>query len=205
MVTLAEGDLPDELLRRFLSSGVVGWDTETGGLDWRTDRLALCQLHAPQVGTVLVRMTDQRPQSLARLLADPDVTKVFHHAPFDLRFMHRAWGVRASNVRCTKVASKLLSPSAPAGEHSLAALVDRHLAVALEKGAERVSDWSAPELSREQMRYAARDVEFLLPLLDVLEAQLGANGLASLYAECCAFLPAQVETSILGLDDVFAY
>lgn len=205
MVTVIEGDLPESLARELAAAGVVGWDTETGGLDWRADRLALCQLHAPQVGTILVRMTDRQPGQLAQLLADPTVTKVFHHAPFDLRFMRRAWSTRAANVRCTKVASKLLGPSTPPQDHSLASLVRRHLGVTLDKGAERVSDWSAPELSQAQVHYAARDVEFLLPLLDRLNEALAAAALSPLYAECCAFLPAQVEVSVLGVEDVFAY
>lgn len=205
MVTVLEGDLPESLARDFAAAGVVGWDTETGGLDWCTDRLALCQLHAPQVGTVLVRMTDRKPECLADLLVDPSVAKVFHHAPFDLRFMRRAWGVRAANVRCTKVASKLLAPAAPAQDHSLAALVGSRLGITLDKGAERVSDWSALQLSEAQIRYAARDVEFLLPLLERLSDELDAAGLSRLYGECCAFLPAQAEVSVLGVDDVFAY
>mgnify|MGYP006194651211 CR=1 FL=1 len=37
------------------------------------------------------------------------VQKVFHHAPFDLRFMVAQWNVTPRNIACTKVASKMLS------------------------------------------------------------------------------------------------
>lgn len=205
MATIVEGDLPDSAATALMRAPRVAWDTETSGLDWRSDRLALCQVHAPDVGTWLVRVTDRRPSRLIDLLAAQTVTKVFHHAPFDLRFMRRAWGVRSSNVLCTKVASKLLTPSAPTGEHSLAPLVQRHLGVVLDKGAARVSDWSAPELTDAQVLYAARDVEFLLPLAQILESRLSAEGLDQIYLECCRFLPAQVEVAARGIDDVFAY
>ncbi len=176
MITVVEGDLPESLADGFSKSTIVAWDTETGGLDWRTDRLALCQLHAPEMGTVLVRMTDEQPARLSDLLASASITKVFHHAPFDLRFMRRSFGARANNVVCTKVASKLLTPAAPSRDHSLAPLVDRYLGVTLEKGAERVSDWSAPELSDKQIEYAVRDVEFLVPLLEKQRKDSGRSG-----------------------------
>ena len=83
--------------------------------------------------------------------------KVFHHAPFDLRFMNHASGYRAASVRCTKVASKLLDPQAPNQMHSLQTLAARYLGVHLAKGAVRTSDWSAA-LSAEQVAYAADDV-----------------------------------------------
>jgi ribonuclease D len=202
---LFEGDLPAALAEEMAEAELVAWDTETTGLDWRTDRLALCQLHAPDVGTALVRVNEVRPVQLLRVLSSSAVRKVFHHAPFDLRFMRAAWGGEANNIMCTKIASKLLAPGAPNSEHSLAALLQRHLGVTLEKGAERVSDWLAPELSGRQLAYAAKDVEFLVPLLERLLALLDEANRAALYGRCCEFLPDQVEISSLGLDDVFAY
>ncbi|WP_448062622.1 ribonuclease D [Cellulomonas hominis] len=205
MVTIAEGDIPDSTASALVGVSRVAWDTETSGLDWRRDGLALCQLHAPEIGTVLVRMTEARPIRLIATLADERVQNVFHHAPFDLRFMRRAWGVRATNVLCTKVASKLLSPGAEHREHSLGALVQRELGVTLDKGDVRVSDWLVPQLSAQQVDYAAHDVEFLLPLADRLLDALEARGLGRLFVECCGFLPTQAEVSVHGIDDVFAY
>lgn len=205
MVMLFEGDLPSALARDFAGAALVAWDTETSGLDWRSDRLALCQLHAPEVGTAVVRVDSTPPVHLAHILASAGVRKIFHHAPFDLRFMRAAWGATAQNVMCTKIASKLLAPGATNREHSLAALVSRHLGVTLEKGAERVSDWLAPTLSSGQLAYAAKDVEFLLPLHEQLLHLLQVADRSALYTRCCEFLPNQVEISALGLDDVFAY
>ena len=37
------------------------------------------------------------------LLATPSVRKVFHHAPFDLRFLTGRWRATPRNVACTKV------------------------------------------------------------------------------------------------------
>ena len=152
-----------------------------------------------------ITLGEDRPSALARLIEDSTVEKVFHHAPFDLRFMVSAWQVSPAAIRDTKVASKILDPAAPNETHSLQQLVGRYLGVSLPKGAVRVSNWSAPELTDEQVRYAAGDVAHLLRLLDAMEEALRASGRAKLYDSCCAFLPARVTLELGGFPDVFAY
>jgi ribonuclease D len=139
------------------------------------------------------------------LLSNPMIEKVFHHAPFDLRFMLHTWDVQPVSIRCTKVASKLLAPDAPNEFHSLQQLAARNLGVSLTKGAVRTSDWTAADLTAEQLDYAAADVLHLLALLDVMRANLHRAGLSRLYDDCCAFLSARVMLEIGGYPDVFAY
>lgn len=138
----AHGDLPDELAGAFAGARRVAWDVETTGLDWARDRVGTCQLFTEEVGVAVVSITDRRPARLITLLESPVPEKVFHHAPFDLRFMVHAWGLRPASVRCTKVASKLLRPDVPNDAHSLQRLVSRYLGISLAKGAVRTSDWS---------------------------------------------------------------
>ena len=125
---------------------LVGWDIETSGLDWRSDRIGTCQIFAEELGAVVVSLAGETPVRLAGLLENAHVVKVFHHAPFDLRFMVHAWGARPASIRCTKVASKLLDPQAPNEVHSLQNLAERFLDVRLSKGPVRTSDWSAATL-----------------------------------------------------------
>jgi ribonuclease D len=153
----------------------------------------------------VVSLGDHRPARLIALLEDPEVEKVFHHAPFDLRFMMHVWGVQPASIRCTKVASKLLEPSAPNEAHSLQHLALRYLGVSLPKGNVRTSDWSARRLTAEQLKYAAGDVLHLLALLEALERALQAADRAALYDACCAFLPARVALELGDYPDVFAY
>ena len=204
-VCVASGDLPDQLAEAFASAGRIGWDVETTGLDWARDRLGTCQLFGDGVGVAVVSIDDRRPTRLMALLEDSVIEKVFHHAPFDLRFMVSAWQVSPAAIRDTKVASKILDPAAPNETHSLQQLVGRYLGVSLPKGAVRVSDWSASELTDEQVRYAAGDVVHLLRLLDAMEEALRASGRAELYDSCCAFLPARVTLELGDFPDVFAY
>lgn len=204
-VRVEEGDLPADLAAAFGRANRIAWDVETTGLDWRREQLATCQLFAEGVGVVVVKTAGGYPQRLAALLEDPAVEKVFHHAPFDLRFMVHRWDVHPTSVRCTKVASKLLAPDAPNEAHSLQQLVARNLGVSLTKGPVRTSDWTAASLTPEQLDYAAGDVLHLLPLLDVLQADLEQMHLVRLYDDCCRFLPARVLLELGGYPDVFAY
>jgi ribonuclease D len=199
------GDLPADLASAFGAAERVAWDVETTGLDWRQDRLATCQLFAEETGVAIVSLDERTPPRLAALLESQAVEKVFHHAPFDLRFMAHAWQVQPEAIRCTKVASKLLEPRAANETHSLQRLVDRYLGVTLTKGAVRTSDWTVSSLTPDQRDYAAGDVLHLLALLDVLTAAMDWQHLARLYDDCCAFLPVRVALELADYPDVFAY
>src|SRR5664279_5432893 len=82
-VVLLRGDLTKELADLFHEATMQAWDIETSGLDWRVDRIGTCQLHADHVASVVVKFNDHFPERLLGILADSQVTKVFHHAPFD--------------------------------------------------------------------------------------------------------------------------
>lgn len=203
-ITLVRHDLTEALHRQFAEAGVAAWDIETTGLDWQEGRIGTCQLHTPTVGTVVVQVDDDRPDRLASLLADDRVVKVFHHAPFDLRWMSSHWDTPVASVACTKVASRLLHPEAAGQEHSLRHLVADHLGVDIDKS-ERLSDWTLHELTPSQLRYAAGDVEYLLPLMDVLTTQLDNAGLLEVYQQCLEFLPTRIRYEVNGWADVFSY
>lgn len=205
LIRVETGDIPDDLAREVGRHGQVAVDTETSGLDWRRDSLHLCQLFTPATGPVLVRRSDAHPANLARLFEDPEIVKVFHHAPFDLRFLEAAWGVRASSVVCTKTASKLLDPANPAAAHSLGALLERHFGVTLDKGAVRVSDWGAETLSPEQLAYAAADVTHLLRLWQMQRQELQARGLEPVFDAVCSYLPIDAHLEVAGFPNPLVY
>jgi ribonuclease D len=199
-----QGDLTKELFDRFVAAERVAWDIETSGLEWKDGEIGTCQLHAPEVGTVIVQGPHQRPSYLMQLLASSDVAKVFHHAPFDLRWMVGHWGAAPATIECTKVASRLLDSSEDSSVHSLKHLLKINLGVDIDKG-ERISNWLSANLTPAQLAYAAGDVEFLLPLLDSLHKQLANHGLVDLYRRCAEFLPTRVELEVGAWPDVFGY
>ena len=152
----------------------------------------------------MVQIGTERPPRLCQLLASPSVRKVFHHAPFDLRFMVAQWSVVPSNVACTKVASKLLFPDQPGPQHSLLMLLEDHLGVTISK-AQRLTDWLAADLTPAQLAYACGDVEHLLDLLDLLQDKLQNVGLREDFDACLRFLPTRVKLELGRWPDVFGY
>ena len=204
MTTIFRDDIPTTVLAVLETSPIVACDTETSGLDWSNDRLELCQIFTPTCGPILLRIGDKRPVNLIRLIQDSHVTKVFHHAPFDLAFMYRAWQLEPRNIVCTKIASKLLGGSLPAG-HSLQALLESRLGVKIRKGAARTSDWGSLSLAPDQVEYAANDVKHLIPLYKSLLSDIKARELEDIYDQCCDFLPTRCKLDQLGVGDVFSY
>lgn len=203
-VEVMRGDLGQAWFDAAVDAGRVAWDIETSGLDWHTDRIATCQVGV--AGRVAVVALDGvvPPVRLRELLERHDVTKVFHHAPFDLRFMTKEWGAQPASVACTKIASKILDPGAEPAEHSLKPVLHRYLGVQISKD-QQVSDWMADHLTADQVRYAAADVAHLLKLLDVLTAQCDVRGLRSLLQASFEYLPSRVALDLRGSGDVYSY
>jgi ribonuclease D len=199
-----EEDAPKTFVSAALKYKAVAWDIETSGLDWRSERIGLCQVSIEGHGLAIVKIKkNKRPSNLAAILEDKSVQKVFHHAMFDLRFMCYHWDVAAENIACTKIASKLRSPEKTQG-HSLAALVHQYFGVTLDKSS-RKSDWLTWGLSPEQLNYAGNDVKFLPQLLDILLNELEKKNRRDLALRCFAHIPTQVQLEIQGFKDVYAY
>jgi ribonuclease D len=205
-VRIYSNDLPINTSRQLRKAKVVACDIETSGLDWRSDVIGMCQFYTPEFGTALVKISPgcQPPLGIKSLIEDPHTTKVFHHAPFDLRFLRYSWGIRARSVACTKVASKMAFPEKGHESHSLRSLLKVHLGISLDK-TEQASNWLAPTLTQKQLSYASNDVRHLIDLRECLEEKIARLGLKSLYEDCLTFLPSHVELQVQGRDEIFAY
>jgi len=197
--------VPAAFLDAALKCGTVAWDIETSGLDWRSERIALCQLLVKGHGLSIVKIKKKNkvPPNLATLLQDQSVQKIFHHAMFDLRFLCYHWNLTARNIACTKIAAKLLDPAKREG-HTLSSLVQNFLGVTLDKSS-RKSDWLTWGLSPEQWQYAGNDVKYLPDLLDVLLSELDRKDRRELALRCFAHIPTQVQLEIQGFRDIYGY
>jgi ribonuclease D len=201
MIRLHRHDLPDGL--SFGSS--VAIDTETMGLDPRRDRLCLVQLSAGDGTAHCVQILPERLggrggdcPNLKRLLADPAVLKIFHFARFDVAALYQALGVEVAPVVCTKIASKLVRTYTD--RHGLKDLCKDLLGVDLSKQ-QQSSDWGQPELTPEQLTYAASDVLHLHALWARLKALLEREGRLDVAEACYSFLPMRGRLDLLGYED----
>lgn len=200
-ITLHRNDLPDGLDL----GPSVAVDTETMGLNPHRDRLCLVQLSAGDGTAHLVQIIPDAPggrpadcPNLKRLLSDPSVLKLMHFARFDVAVLQHTFDITVAPVVCTKIAARLVRTFTD--RHGLAALCRDLLGVDLSKQ-QQSSDWGAPELTPEQLAYAASDVLHLHALWGKLEPLLVRENRRELAQACYDFLPARGRLDLLGYED----
>jgi ribonuclease D len=207
MIRLHRDDLPTDVA----FGRIVAIDTETMGLNPYRDRLCLVQLSTGDGTAHLVQIVPEALggrgadcPNLKRLLADRGVTKLFHFARFDCAVLRHALGVEVAPVVCTKVAAKLVRTFTD--QHGLKDLCRDLLGVEISKQ-QQSSDWGAPDLSPEQLAYAASDVLHLHALWQRLEGLLRREGRLHLAEACFRFLPTRGELDLLGYaePDIFSH
>lgn len=194
---LHKNDLPDDLAL----GPVVAIDCETMGLNPHRDRLCLVQLSAGdgEVHLVQIAPGQREAPNLCRLLADPEVTKIFHFGRFDIAVLYHTFGVLTAPVWCTKIASKLVRTYTE--RHGLRQLLGDLLGVDISKQQQQ-SDWGAPDLTSAQLDYAASDVLHLHKLKAALEALLAREGRSQIAQACFDFLPMRARLDLLGWNEV---
>jgi ribonuclease D len=201
-IRLHRGDLPADLSL----GSVIAVDTETMGLNPRRDRLCLVQLSGGDGNCELVQIAQgQRvAPNLTRLMEDPAVLKIFHFGRFDVTALKQGLGINCRPIYCTKIASRLVRTFTD--RHGLKDLCKDLLGIELSKQ-QQSSDWGAPELTPEQLRYAASDVLHLHALRSKLETMLAREGRSELAQSCFGFLPTRAELDLGGWDepDIFAH
>ncbi len=126
----------------------------------------------------------QRDESLARVLADPQIEVVVHAGRQDIALLRRTLGCGASNVFDTQVAAGFLGMSA---QCSYDTLLTELLGVRLSKSAS-FTRWDARPLSPEQLEYARNDVAHLTALAVELQRRLEQVGRLRWAREECEFL-----------------
>lgn len=121
---------------------------------------------------------------LGRLLAKPDVVKVFHACRQDVEIFLLLFDAVPTNLFDTQVAAMVAGFGDQVGYDSLvAALTGGHI-----DKTHRFSDWSARPLTKAQVEYAAADVTWLRTVYEKLSAKLQAEGRGAWVAQEMAVL-----------------
>ena len=162
--------------------------TEKAGLDPHRSRPRLFQLYGGGTHAAVIDLDRTGFGILKRL---EDMCVVAHNATFELSFLEKA-GVTPRETHCTFQTCRLLTgvswPSIEfAAQEFLGVKIDKTL---------QTSDWNAPHLSMEQLRYAATDVVIGRRLARRTLLTLGVQ--ASAYTLQMTVMPAVVRMQLRG-------
>ena len=205
-VFLHNEDLPDLLDY----ADEIGVDTETTGLNLSRDRLCLIQIGISRNECHLVKFDKSEFQkegkykNLVNLLNNKKIKKIFHYARFDLAVIKKFLKINCENIFCTKIASKLVRTYTD--RHGLKDLCKEILEIDLNKS-QQASDWSASDLSKNQIKYASHDVIFLFDLKKKLHEMLKREDRLEISEKIFSFLQTRIELDLSGWidSDIFSH
>ena len=185
-------------------SNIIAADCEMMGLQPNRDPLCLIQLYDGEGDCHLVQFLEKNynAPNLKKIL-ESDKTFIFHYARHDLAAIRHDLGIMIKNVYCTKISSKIARTYSQG--HGYKDLCKELLNIDISKK-QQSSDWSNPNLSKEQINYAASDVLYLHGIKKKLDEILERQNRRKLVQECIEFLPTRVELDLRGWNnDIFSH
>lgn len=187
----------EEALEYLSTCPRLGYDVETTGLKVveGIDKLLLMQLGTEEVAYLFdPRKIDGR--MLGPILEDPNILKIGHNLKFDYQATRKQLGIQMDGMFDTQLAYRLLTSGLiddhrggfiPMGEKhkkqfpykSLAFLAKKFLGIEMDKSVRTsfINHQYRKEFTPRQLQYAADDVLYLHPLVDVLSGMLMDEGL----------------------------
>ncbi len=162
------------------ASPVLGCDTETSSLSARGGRIFSVQFSDGDFSVLIPTSEGVALGQLTAILENPDITKIFHNARFDLEFLRES-GYQVSNVFDTMIAEKVLTKGAGQSA-SLAETLYRYFAIDLDKSqrAKFNRNWNGV-WTQDLVDYALSDVVYLPELKKQQELWLEKLNLKSVY------------------------
>ena len=166
----------------------IAVDLEMDSLHHYREKVCLVQVSTRQQSWLIDPLALTSLSPLAAPFADPEIMVVMHGADYDIRSLHRDFGIEVSNLFDTMIAARFLGLS----EFGLAALLKARFGLELDKKYQK-ADWSKRPISREMCAYATADTSDLLPLYDQFRVELAHKGrLEWLEEECRLVCQARV-------------
>lgn len=160
-------------VQKLMKLKLVGIDIETTGLDPITDQILLVQLGTEQEVYIFdVRSLGEEVKHLAGIISNPAIAKIGHNLTFEWTFLeHFGIPLRGALVD-TMLGAKILIAGRRVGV-DLGSVVESYLGLELEDKKELQKSFvgHTGPFSREQLKYAARDVSVLFPLYDALRKE----------------------------------
>ena len=150
----------DFLNNELMNKPYVGVDTEFRRTNKHNMKLGLLQVNDEEETYLIDTLLIKNPENSASFLFSESVTKIFHSCKEDLEAIYSWTRKEMVNIFDTQLANSFLE-----NDYSISyqSLVQNKLGITLEKSETR-SNWVRRPLSDSQLKYAALDVEYLIPL-----------------------------------------
>lgn len=146
-----------------VGEGPLAVDTEADSFHHYREKVCLVQLTAGDRHAIVDPLAAVDLGALKVPFETAGLRKVFHGADYDIRLLQRDFGLTLRDLYDTSVAARLTGETAI----GLAALLDKHLGVTLDKSHQR-ADWSRRPLPEAMRAYAVEDTRHLQGLATIL-------------------------------------
>lgn len=172
-----------ELAIRLSREPLVACDLEADSLHHYREKVCLIQFSVPDFSVLVDPLAVSDLSPLAPVMADPGIRKIFHGSDYDIRSLHRDFGIEVNNLFDTMIACQFLGEK----EIGLAACLKKRFGVELDKQYQK-ADWSRRPLSPEMLAYAVEDTTLLIRFYGEVTAELQEKGRLAWVEEECSVL-----------------
>lgn len=171
------------LAEHLLEAEAIGFDLEADSMFHFQEKICLIQMATPTRLFLVDPLCLEDLSPLKSVFASGTITKVLHGSDYDIRSLDRDYGIRIHGLFDTQIAARFLGIAAT----SLADLLMKEFGVRAEKKYQK-KDWSVRPLPEDMLAYAAGDAAYLIPLFELLKAELSRAGRLSWVEEECELL-----------------
>ncbi len=159
---------------------LIAFDLEADSMFHFKEKVCLIQAGTASSSYIIDPLSIPDLSPLSQILSDPNITKIFHGADYDVRSLYRDYQIAIHNLFDTELASRFLGNA----ETGLNTVLQNRFGVKLEKKYQK-KDWSQRPLPEPMIAYAAKDVQYLIPLYDIQKKELAGKGRLDWVEEEC--------------------
>lgn len=168
----------DVLVKHLSNQISFAIDTESNSLYAYQEKVCLIQISTADTDFLVDPLALDDISSIGELLADSKIEKIFHAAEYDLICLKRDFNFLVANIFDTRWAVRVLGYEI----NGLDRLLLEKFDVKVNKKYQK-ADWGKRPLSAEEINYARQDTHYLLPLKEMLLAELEEKNLTQLASE----------------------
>jgi ribonuclease D len=158
----------------------VGVDLEADSLFHYREKVCLIQMATPSACFLVDPLQTGDLSALKPFFADSGIRKIFHGSDYDIRCLHKDFGIEVNNLFDTQLACRFLGMPFT----GLDAVLNHFYQIRLEKKFQK-KDWSKRPLPEDMLAYAAQDAFYLIELSKDMEDRLLKAGRLDWFLQEC--------------------